>query len=644
MFAHAAPGASTPHAPPTYRHVLSPAAFTVHNPLRVVALIDSDAFYAACEQVRLGLDPDRPIAVQQWQGLIAINYPARKYGITRMMSVTEAKKKCPALICVHVMTYREGSRTPGYYADAQPSTHKVSLDYYRRESIKVLRIFQSTLPGAEVERASIDEAFFDLSAPVREELLKRYPYLAQVPADAPEGMDSPLPAAPVIDWAGKGHVLPVREGEGAEEEADDGWADVALSIGAEMVDRVRQEVRAQLGYTTSAGIARNKTMAKLCASCKKPFGQTILRDAAIPLFLRPMPFQKIRFLGGKLGDAIASAYDATTIGDLLSVSREDMQAQFGEEAGWVHQILRGEEYAEVRERTGVKSMLASKNVRPAIKTFAEGQHWLRVLASELALRLEEAREATPGVWPKTLVLHLRQAGEPARSRQCPFPFTPALSDEPIARVGERLLRELVGPGERIHKEVFNVSLGFAGLELGEQGQRSIVGFFGGREPEPPAELGGKRKRSATQERERATPSPEAERLGSTSNSNSNPNSNSNSPAPPKPIQRPQSQPSYTCPRCAKVLRPLASAAGEGEGEGDREEELARLLELLRAEHEDFHFALDLQAEDAVLEPVPAPAPAREERGEAGREREAPRKKRKRKEKEREGIAAYFQKR
>jgi DNA polymerase eta len=55
----------------------------VRDPLRVIALCDSDAFYAACEMVRLGL-PDKPLVVLQWSILIAVNYPARKFGITRV--------------------------------------------------------------------------------------------------------------------------------------------------------------------------------------------------------------------------------------------------------------------------------------------------------------------------------------------------------------------------------------------------------------------------------------------------------------------------------------------------------------------------------------------------------------------------------
>lgn len=47
--------------------------------------------------------------------------------------------------------------------------------------------------------------------------------------------------------------------------------------------------------------------------------QTILRYSAVPAFLRPMPFQKIRNLGGKLGTAVKETYEANTVGDLLYV-------------------------------------------------------------------------------------------------------------------------------------------------------------------------------------------------------------------------------------------------------------------------------------------------------------------------------------
>ena len=61
----------------------------------------------------------------------------------------------------------------------------------------------------------------------------------------------------------------------------------------------------------------------------------------------------------------------------------------------------------VTARVATKSMLASKNVRPNVTTPGQGLHWLDVLAGELHVRLRDAREISPGLWPKTLVLSHR---------------------------------------------------------------------------------------------------------------------------------------------------------------------------------------------------------------------------------------------
>jgi DNA polymerase eta len=145
------------------------------------------------------------------------------------------------------------------------------------------------IPRGEVEKASIDEAFLDLTPMVIERLLSLHPHLANVPEDAPDGLDSTLPKAPPIDWTKAGNVFPVNgeveesagasgegEGEGHEHEeageqhvwssqkSDDGreigrgaargdtWEDWALCLGAELMADVRGEVWRKLHYTCSA--------------------------------------------------------------------------------------------------------------------------------------------------------------------------------------------------------------------------------------------------------------------------------------------------------------------------------------------------------------------------------------------------------
>ena len=110
----------------TYRHLQSPIIGPKH-PLRVIALCDCNAFYANCEQVRLGLDPEVPLVVLQWGMLIAVNYPARRYGISRMDKLEDARKRCPDVMVVHVATYAEGENEPKYWENPDIKTHKVGF-------------------------------------------------------------------------------------------------------------------------------------------------------------------------------------------------------------------------------------------------------------------------------------------------------------------------------------------------------------------------------------------------------------------------------------------------------------------------------------------------------------------------------------
>ncbi|KAG1750720.1 hypothetical protein EDB19DRAFT_1893296 [Suillus lakei] len=536
----------------TYRHLLS-NNLGVRDPLRVVALCDSDAFYAACERVRLGLDSSVPIVVQQWESLIAVSYPAREFGVSRMDKIKDAKKKCPNLLAVHVATYKEGEKEPGYWKDFDTRTHKVSLDLYRRESNKIITMFKEALPTGEVEKASIDEAFIDFTRPVRDKLLERYPYLAQVPADASNGIDSPLPPPPPIDWDDIGTVIPVSLSQGTdsasehshvEADGDTTWHDVALSIAAELMRKIREDIHSKLGYTTSAGIARNKFLAK-----------TILRNDAIPNYLRPLAFQKIRFLGGKLGDALAKEYDASTVGDLF---------KFGENALWVYEFLRGIDRTEVKEKSALfKSMLASKNLPKPITQPSDGHQWIRVLAAELALRLNDARESMPTLWPKTIVLHARKGYETSRSKQATFPFVRDVSVDVIATAADKLWKELTGDAK-----VVNIT-----SEKAEMGQKSIEGFFTTRDIQQQTSL----KRS----REEDEPLVSLENIDV---------------APPKSSD--VEAVSFKCPRCRKTiaLREVQVTGGPNE--------VAQRLATLRSEHDDFHFAQDLANSNDGSVPVP----------------------------------------
>jgi DNA polymerase eta len=61
-------------------------------------------------------------------------------------------------------------------------------------------------------------------------------------------------------------------------------------------------------------------------------------------------------------------------------------------------------------------MSAAKNLPQPITKASEGYQWLRVLAAELALRLNDARAEDPTLWPKTIALGARKGKSSSPSR------------------------------------------------------------------------------------------------------------------------------------------------------------------------------------------------------------------------------------
>jgi DNA polymerase eta len=462
----------------TYKHLSTLAHGAPTSPLRVIAHIDLDAFYAQCETVRLGLDPAKPLAVQQWQGLIAINYPARAFGLNRHVTVAEAKEKCPELICQHVATWKEGDVTWSYgdgdEAFREIASRKVSLDPYRLQSRKILATIKEFLPAdvQKVEKASIDEVFLDLSAQVHGIMLERYPELkGPPPYDDPS---EPLVRPPItaLDWAADALVDLDKE---QSEEDDPDWDDVAILIASEIVRDVRAEIYKKLHFTCSAGISKNKMLAKLGSAHKKPNSQTVIRNRAVQHFLSDFKFTKIRNLGGKLGDEIVAAFNTDTVAELLPVPIEQFKKTLSEDAGsWLYNIIRGEDSSEVNPRTQIKSMLSAKSFRPSINTLDVACKWLRIFVADIYSRLVEEGVLENKRRPKTMNLHHRQ-GAQTRSKSCPIPLGRAITEENMFDLAKSLLAQCVVEGRAW--PCANLSLSVGGFEEGVQGNQGIGGFL-----------------------------------------------------------------------------------------------------------------------------------------------------------------------
>lgn len=469
--------------PPLLTSPLAKSQFTYKNlrdlndpkyayllPLSAIALVDLNAFFAQVETIRLGLTEDVPVVCQQWKSIIAVSYSARKFGINRLDTVESARAKCPNLVCAHAGVYKKGLKHWAYEEGApDPVNHKVSLDNYRRESRKIVRLIQSKFDL--VEKASVDESYIDLGRPIYQMLLDKFPELKAGNDEASD--DDVLPSIPSslpqeIQWHG---TIIKSEKELADPENVQpiqifDWDDVVLAIGSNLVLDLRQAIFDELGYTTSAGLARNRLVAKLSGGFKKPDDQTIVRNCALNRFLNNFELTDVSGMGGKLGEQLINRFEVPPDRNSIAFIRENYSLEMIKEeikedpdlAEKLYKIVRGLYPSELAKRTEIKSMMSTKNFLGTRGwSLADAYDWLTVFSGDLSNRLvdldNESMELSmtkisnkeKGVLrrPKTITIGVRSASFVRQTRQMPILFHKDIERmrESIKNCGFQLLRD-----------------------------------------------------------------------------------------------------------------------------------------------------------------------------------------------------------
>ncbi|CAI7566210.1 unnamed protein product [Penicillium palitans] len=570
----------------THRQLQGLRQGSTATPLRVVAHIDLDAFYAQCEMVRLGTPRDIPLAVRQWDSLIAINYAARPFGINRLINVAEARKLCPDLVLQHVATFREGEGGRWAYREdsfRNISTDKVSLDPYRAQSRKILQTMKEALAtwgandtevetqtpkqelSAVLEKASIDEVFIDLSPLIYRALLQRYPELRIATQDDNRDAELPIPPTTALQWD-TDCLVDLDQHETEEDDPD--WDDVVMLIGSEIVRSVRNAVWEKLSYTCSAGLGRNKMIAKLGSACNKPNLQTVVRNRAVQNFLNGYKFTQIRMLGGKLGDQITAAFGTEKVSELLNVPLEQLRTRLADHtATWLYGIIRGEDRSEVNPRTQIKSMLSAKSFRPSINSLDQAEKWLRIFVADIYGRLVEDGVLENRRRPKVITMHYRTAQ--SHSRQIPIPGSGAIDENLLYDLANTLLRQVVAEGQAW--PCSNLSLSVSSFEDGVSNNKAIEGFLI-RGDQAKALSHSSRPRDADNSSSEQASTEKRRKLdGDGDTAADEPDS----------LQEPVEVdselggiPRFVCPRCSKSI-----------------------IEYEKEEHDDWHFAKDLASQD-----------------------------------------------
>ncbi|XP_069464933.1 DNA polymerase eta isoform X2 [Ambystoma mexicanum] len=380
---------------------------------RVVALVDMDCFYVQVEQRLNPTLKNKPCVVVQYKtfkggGIIAVSYEARAFGITKTMWANDAKKLCADLQLARV----------------RESRGKADLTKYREASVEVIEVMSRF---AIIERASIDEAFLDLTIAVRDRLKK----MAGCPISAALLSHTYVQGYPCISEEDVG-----KDGKSTASKEDlrlygvQQWLDslsfgdasspeLQLTVGAIIVEEMRAAVEAETSFQCSAGIAHNKMLAKLACGFNKPNRQTLVPMGSVPELFSQLPISKIRHLGGKLGVSITEVLGIEYVGQLVQFSESLLQNHFGDKTGsWLYDLCRGIEHDQIKPRQLPKSIGCSKNFpgKTALSTREQVQYWLMQLALELEERLTKDRELNNRV-AKQLTVSIRVQGDKRANSQ-----------------------------------------------------------------------------------------------------------------------------------------------------------------------------------------------------------------------------------
>ncbi|XP_062952382.1 DNA polymerase eta isoform X1 [Cynocephalus volans] len=346
---------------------------------RVVALVDMDCFFVQVEQRQNPHLKNKPCAVVQYKswkggGIIAVSYEARAFGVTRSMWADDAKKLCPDLLLAQV----------------RESRGKANLTKYREASVEVMEIMSRF---AVIERASIDEAYIDLTRAVQErlqELQGQHISADLLPSTYIEGFpQGPTTAEETVqkdDMRQQG-LLQWLDSLQIDNITS---PDLQLTVGAVIVEEMRAAIERQTGFQCSAGISHNKVLAKLACGLNKPNRQTLVSHGSVPQLFSHMPIHKIRSLGGKLGASVTEILGVEYMGELTQFTESQLQSHFGEKNGsWLYAMCRGIEHDPVKPRQLPKTIGCSKNFpgKTALATREQVQWWLLQLAQELEERL-----------------------------------------------------------------------------------------------------------------------------------------------------------------------------------------------------------------------------------------------------------------
>jgi DNA polymerase IV len=227
---------------------------------------------------------------------------------------------------------------------------------------------------------------------------------------------------------------------------DEAYLDVTenktgLPTATQVAAKIREQIRAELQLTASAGVAPNKFLAKIASDWKKPNGLFVIRPEEVDAFLLPLPVGRLPGVG-KVMEEKLKGFDVHTIADLRRLDLSVLETRFGRYGVRLYELARGVDESKVVPDRPTQSISAEDTFEHDVP-LAETEHMIRRLAElTWAASRNERRIA------RTVVLKLKTAEFKIFTRSHTPSFPPSSCEELTAIALSLRARVALGPQQR----------------------------------------------------------------------------------------------------------------------------------------------------------------------------------------------------
>jgi DNA polymerase IV len=235
---------------------------------------------------------------------------------------------------------------------------------------------------------------------------------------------------------------------------DEAYLDVTenkagLPTATRVAKAIRQEIRAELHLTASAGVAPNKFLAKIASDWKKPDGLFVIQPEEVNTFLPPLPVERLPGVGKVTAERLARL-GVHAVGDLRGIDPSVIEGHFGRYGARLRELAFGIDESPVEPNRPTHSISAEDTFERDV-ALEETEVMIRRLAEKVwAASRRETRIA------RTVVLKLKTAEFRILTRSL-TQMEPPSSCEELTRVA-LALRERVQLGRNQRYRLIGVGL------------------------------------------------------------------------------------------------------------------------------------------------------------------------------------------